>query len=279
MALRGETDSDNLSSPVTAARLSFRHDTRSSFYAFTVHPQAGNAVEEQIRPAINNFIAALSSPPFRTDSNYLPPILLGDLNSLANNPRSITGFVEVARAVPDVTSPPFAHADVMTIRRGDSSFFPSIHDYSVAGVRVLGGDLGRGLGNLDAQFSDHIGLLARFSWLCVNLEACAGSQRPLITEAFRWWSSGDGLIVRGFGLAQGNLRFTYYDANWQIRSKTVSASSGWVDVNFGARFNRERLQEVWIPFDWSNMAPNFWLHIEAIGPSGETSRPLFSIRY
>jgi hypothetical protein len=111
--------------------------------------------------------------------------------------------------------------------------------------------------------------------------------RPIVVEAFRWSPGNkDGLIVRGYGIAQGYIRLSFYDSSFQKTSTTVPVSNGWVSPDFGKDFNAQqqekryhiRLQEIWIPFPWTNMAPNFWLHIEGINGS-YVSNHKFSLKY
>lgn len=112
--------------------------------------------------------------------------------------------------------------------------------------------------------------------------------RPILVEAFRWYSNyQNGVIIRGYNIVTGSVRFTYYDRNWQIKEKIVPVSSGWINPNFGSDYNQQygvkryhdRLQEVWVPFAWTNMAPNFWLHIESINSEGKLCNHRFSLQY
>jgi len=113
-------------------------------------------------------------------------------------------------------------------------------------------------------------------------------KRPILVEAFRWYSNyQNGVIIRGYNIVTGKIRFTYYDRYWQIKEKVVPVSSGWVNPNFGSDYNQrygvkryhDRLQEVWIPFAWTNMAPNFWLHIESFNSEGMLCNHRFSLQY
>lgn len=113
-------------------------------------------------------------------------------------------------------------------------------------------------------------------------------KRPILVEAFRWYSNyQNGVIIRGYNIVTGNIRFTYYDRYWQIKEKIVPVSSGWINPNFGRDYNQQhgvkryhdRLQEVWVPFAWTNMAPNFWLHIESINSQGMLCNHRFSLQY
>jgi hypothetical protein len=65
----------------SGARFSFRHDLRTSFDVFVVHPRGGAEATEG--PQTADFIAAVQSPPFRTTRVAQPPIVAGDFNALA----------------------------------------------------------------------------------------------------------------------------------------------------------------------------------------------------
>ena len=85
------------------------------------------------------------------------------------------------------------------------------------------------------------------------------------------WAAFDGsdLVVRGFHLAESGTVFhlTWYDASWTLQSATVTPSqrsAGW-----GASHGRSpMLDHVRLPFDQSNLAPHFYVHIGPEGPGG-----------
>ncbi|MBW2703364.1 MAG: DUF4434 domain-containing protein [Deltaproteobacteria bacterium] len=106
-------------------------------------------------------------------------------------------------------------------------------------------------------------------------------QRPLITQAFRWDVSGEpGIVLRGYHISSDQVNLTYYDGAWQVQDLPVPMSSGSVDPNYGANHadQPDRLQEVWIPFHWTNLAPSFWVHISVVGPGG-SSHHNYSLGY
>jgi len=142
--------------------------------------------------------------------------------------------------------------------------------------------------------SDHIAFRWEFFYFrdqsgeTVEQQIQADWKRPILVEAFRWYSNHrNGVIIRGYNIVTGKIRFTYYDRYWQIKEKIVPVSSGWINPNFGSDYNRrhgvkryhDRLQEIWVPFSWTNMAPNFWLHIESINSEEKVCSYRFSLKY
>lgn len=145
---------------------------------------------------------------------------------------------------------------------------------------------------------DHASTLISFMWSYYRCKAGqdhtlqeqieADWTRPIIVQAFRW-ESGDlsGIIIRGYNIVSGSIRLTYYDATWKLESETISVESGWISPDFGAKYNREhnisrypkRLQEIWVPFSWENLAPNFWLHIVSVDESRQANSLTFSLKY
>lgn len=136
------------------ARFSLVDVPGSSFDVFTVHPTANDEEAQKFR--INEFINAMTRPPFRTTNPYYPTIVLGDYNSLVNDPGWPSGTSKVF----------FAPEDVIAVSLGNNTGpLPS--------VRSLRMNLGLTLPNLkpcrplelypDKSFSDHCGLLVRFS--------------------------------------------------------------------------------------------------------------------
>ncbi len=101
--------------------------------------------------------------------------------------------------------------------------------------------------------------------------------RPITTQAFFW---NGGLVVRGFHLAAAGtvLHLTWYDAAWNAQSATVSPTS--TSPGWGASNQRSpMLDEVWLPFDDSDLAPSFYVHITAEGAGGLTAHHIFSMAY
>jgi peptidoglycan hydrolase-like protein with peptidoglycan-binding domain len=112
----------------------------------------------------------------------------------------------------------------------------------------------------------------------------ADPTRPLIVDAF-WFDTheGTGVIVRGFGIAATTvtLDLTWYDSAGVVRAKSHRiGSAGWSDPSFGQHDIRRppRLQEVWIPFDRSDLLAQFWLHLRARASTGALS-PIYSDYY
>jgi Domain of unknown function (DUF4434) len=108
-------------------------------------------------------------------------------------------------------------------------------------------------------------------------EIMADHSRPIANQAFFW---NGGLVVRGFHLTAPGTTFnlTWYDGSWTAHSTTVTPGStapGW-----GASHDRSpMLDEVSLPFDSSNLAPNFYVHITAVGPGTLTANHTFSMAY
>ena len=112
-------------------------------------------------------------------------------------------------------------------------------------------------------------------------DVAADHGRPIVSQAFAWESGGTpGLVIRGYGITGGDVGLTWYDGAWVVQSATVSTSQGWENPGFGAGDPAfpDRLEEVWLPFDWSDMAPDFYLHISATTAAG-TSTHLHSLAY
>lgn len=144
-----------MTTPVSLARFSFRHDQRSSFDFITVHPRA--AYEEfALNHAINPFLAVASGPTWRVDRAFYPPILVGDVNSAAADIKSIPNFIEVHKF----------DGDVMTVRRGNLGFYSALNDYRTLERRVIPHSQAN-------FFSDHVGLFVRLGWVDPNYYASA----------------------------------------------------------------------------------------------------------
>lgn len=177
-----------MTSPVTAIRFSFRHDPRSTFDFFTVHPMAGRE-DASLAFAIAPFINTVTQGPLRTDRPLYPPILVGDLNSLAGAPDSIPRFIQVAGA------------ELMAVRRGLD--FNSVHDYRAVERIALPADP-------SGFFSDHPGLFVQLAWVDPH-DAVAGRLAPY----------DDGTVVAeeqgGLWVIVGGARFHIPDPTTHAR--------------------------------------------------------------
>jgi hypothetical protein len=114
-------------------------------------------------------------------------------------------------------------------------------------------------------------------------EITSGYNRPIVSSAFRFASdSRDGMVVRGFRMSGAKVVLTWYDATWQLRTSTITvATSGWSNPNVGANSDRlpDRMEEVWVPFTWTNLAPDFWVHIKVTNAGNLTSTHTYSLGY
>jgi len=105
--------------------------------------------------------------------------------------------------------------------------------------------------------------------------------RPIVSQAFSFESGGQGgIVLRGFNMVGGDVGLTWYDASWVVQAAIVSTSEGWEDSGFGASSvdHADRLQEIWIPFDWYDVAPDFYVHL-SVTNGGLTSTHLQSLAY
>jgi len=101
--------------------------------------------------------------------------------------------------------------------------------------------------------------------------------RPVTAQAFFY---DNGIIVRGFHLAAPGTTFnlTWYDSSWSIHSASVTP--GWVTSGWGATHDRSPLlDEVWIPFDDSDLAPSFYVHIRPVAPGDLAAHYQYSLEY
>lgn len=105
----------------------------------------------------------------------------------------------------------------------------------------------------------------------------ADHDRPLIADVFYWDTPAKGVAINGHGIASvTEFQLTWYNANWQLQTRRVAP--GWVNV--GGAGNG--LDSVWVPFQRSDMAPNFYLHVKGIKstPSGiKETAETFSMKY
>ena len=144
----------------TLARFAFRGVSGSSFDVVTVHPQDGEE-DAQAQP-INDFIAGLTSQPYRTSAPYYPVLVVGDFNSLADPMRDWpAGTTQVFRPT----------VDVMGVSRGSGVGMQPAHQLSAAFTSTLptpepcalpGAPSGPVPNQPAGAFSDHCGLVVRF---------------------------------------------------------------------------------------------------------------------
>lgn len=141
----------------TLGRFSINGLPGSSFDLFTIHPQAGHPGDmdaEVLRhkDSINSFVRALTGPMYRTSVPYLPAVIVGDFNSLNNDPTWPDHTTQVAKQ------------GVMAVNIGTAGL-------GLAPTRNLQLDSEVTLPNQDpctgpastGEFSDHCGILVRFS--------------------------------------------------------------------------------------------------------------------
>jgi hypothetical protein len=102
-------------------------------------------------------------------------------------------------------------------------------------------------------------------------------ERPVVMDAFFWDSPGNGVAVRGHRLAWGTeFMVTWYDANWNVHSQQIAP--GWVAPSN----TLGELDVVWLPFDRSSLASDFFIHISASLPVAggtKTAYEMFSFKY
>ena len=113
--------------------------------------------------------------------------------------------------------------------------------------------------------------------------------RPIASLSFKWRSSRvpesplqDGIVVRGYSLEGSTVHLTWYDRNWALRSQdVVVAEVGWFDPDTGANMPKfpQGLQSIWVPFSWTDMAPNFWVHISITNETGKRTTHRNSLDY
>ena len=105
--------------------------------------------------------------------------------------------------------------------------------------------------------------------------------RPIVSHAFAFESGGQGgIVLRGYNIVGGDVGLSWYDASWAVQAATVNTGQGWEDPGYGAASSDHpaRLEEVWIPFDWDDMAPDFYVHM-SVTLGGLTSSHLQSLAY
>jgi hypothetical protein len=135
------------------ARFSLSAAPGSSFDVVTTHPTAGQ--EDDQASAINNFIAALAGPAYRTGSPYYPVVVLGDFNKFASED---FGWPANVRHV-------FNPTDVMVVALGDGVGLAPQHQLNVSFSSLLPSTepCSLPMGSTNGAFSDHCGLVVRFT--------------------------------------------------------------------------------------------------------------------
>lgn len=110
----------------------------------------------------------------------------------------------------------------------------------------------------------------------------ADHDRPLVSHGFRWTSDGrPGIVLDGYHLDAATVKLTWYDAAWQMHSRTVTvAESGWYDPSAGRNSPRlpDPMQAIWVPFAWTDMAPHFFVHAD-VTSAGEPANHRYSLAY
>ncbi len=112
-------------------------------------------------------------------------------------------------------------------------------------------------------------------------DVAADHGRPIVSQAFSFTSGNDpGIVLRGYGITGGDVGLTWYDGAWAVQAATVNTAQGWENPGFGAgdAGYPDQLEEIWIPFDWSDMASSFYVHLSVSTGAG-TSTHLHSLAY
>jgi hypothetical protein len=140
----------------TLARFALNGVPGSSFDVVTTHPTS--TFEPLLQTPINNFISALTGPPYRTTRPYYPLVVLGDFNTLAD-PANLGGA-----AWPVGTTQVFkAPEDVMVVALGGSAGpLPPLHSLNTSFTMKLPNETPCRF-YPDRSFSDHCGLVVRFT--------------------------------------------------------------------------------------------------------------------
>ena len=79
--------------------------------------------------------------------------------------------------------------------------------------------------------------------------------RPIIALALeqeQGKSKEEGVNLAGVNLAGSTAHLTWYDSSWGLQSAELALDQETIP---------DALELVWMPFDWSNTADDFWLHI------------------
>ena len=131
-------------------RFSLRAAPGSSFDVVTSHLQSPEEVDHT--GPVNDFIAALTSPPFRTSAPYYPVLVVGDFND----------FAAPEQNWPAGTTQVLRHS-VMAINQGAGVGVQPQHQLTAAFSTILPQQEPCALPDAPATgFSDHCGLLVRF---------------------------------------------------------------------------------------------------------------------
>jgi hypothetical protein len=143
----------------TLARFALIDIPGSSFDLFTIHPQAGHDGAEELlhKEPINSFVRALTGPAYRTSAPYWPAIIVGDYNSLDNDPNWPDHTTQVAREMQG------GHGGAMAVNTGSGLGLPAARGLQLdSAVMLPNEDPCTGPGSTGG-FSDHCGMLVRFS--------------------------------------------------------------------------------------------------------------------
>jgi hypothetical protein len=218
----------DMTSPITLVRFSFRHDLRSSFDFFTVHPPARH--EERSRDeAIHPFIRRVTPLGFRRGLPFYPPILVGDVNSIANDIRGVAGFTETHNGT------------LMTVRRGDLAAFGALNDYRTLERRVLPENQASGF------FSDHLGLYVRLGW--ANADDVVLQRSSDLSDGTTVGAESGGIwVIAGgakFGIPNEDVHHRLYNGSMAITAPPADLS-GVGKVPLDGTLLREENRKVWI---------------------------------
>ena len=90
--------------------------------------------------------------------------------------------------------------------------------------------------------------------------------RPIIALALeqeQGKSKEEGVNLAVVNLAGSTAHLTWYDSSWGLQSAELALEPKFADPNWGSDQETipDALELVWMPFDWSNTADDFWLHI------------------
>jgi len=90
--------------------------------------------------------------------------------------------------------------------------------------------------------------------------------RPIVALALeeqRGESKHEGVALVGVNLSGGTAHLSWYDSDWGFLSHDQVIEPKFADLKWGSDQEAmpDGLERVWMPFDWTNTAPSFWLHI------------------
>ncbi len=91
---------------------------------------------------------------------------------------------------------------------------------------------------------------------------------------------GNSIVLRGYHLAVADTTFllTWYDGQWNVQGAAVSPNA--VVPGWGAANGRMvGLDQVTLPFDASNLAPSFYVHVRPVGPGDLQAHHSISLAY